>query len=122
MAVLGATVGFGARMIDGVEDPTAATTAGDWGLLVALGLFGTVLGALQWLVLRRRVPRAGWWVLASAVGWPASMGIGGGLATAVAAATNVNLSWVLIGAVYGAITGTALLWLLRQSPTTDEQT
>ncbi len=53
---------------------------------------GAVLGVMQWLVLRRRVPRAGWWVLASAVG--------GAVALAV------------VGA--GAIIGGALVWLLRQ--------
>ena len=49
-------------------------------------LFGPLVGVLQLLVLQPHVARAGWWVLASTLGW----------------------------AVYGAFTGTALVWLLRQ--------
>jgi hypothetical protein len=48
-------------------------------------------GMLQWLVLRRQVPRAGWWIIAT-----------------VAA----HLFGVV--AVFGAVTGAALVWLLRQ--------
>ena len=29
---------------------------------------GCILGAAQWMVLRNKVPRAGWWVLVTAVG------------------------------------------------------
>ena len=28
-----------------------------------------MVGVLQWLVLRRQMARAGWWVVASVVGW-----------------------------------------------------
>ena len=40
-------------------------------LLPDLAMFtaGLVIGVLQWVVLRQRVPQAGWWVLASAAGW-----------------------------------------------------
>jgi peptidoglycan/LPS O-acetylase OafA/YrhL len=34
-----------------------------------LALLGGLLGLCQWLVLRKKVPRAGWWILACAVGW-----------------------------------------------------
>lgn len=36
---------------------------------VTLTLFGAVLGLAQWLVLRGRVPHAGWWVAISAASW-----------------------------------------------------
>ncbi len=36
---------------------------------ITLSLFGVVLGAIQWLVLRGRVPHAGWWIPITAVGW-----------------------------------------------------
>ena len=52
----------------------------DVGWVLGVGLFGTVAGVLQWLVLRRHVARAGWWVLASTVGW-----IVGGPTTALVA-------------------------------------
>jgi hypothetical protein len=42
----------------------------------------TVLGALQWLVLRTRIPRAGWWVLATGGGTLAAMALASGLVQA----------------------------------------
>ena len=79
--------------------------------VVALG--GTVAGTLQWLVLRGQVSRAGWWVLASTVGW--------GLVGAVLGAfpwgvgdTDALVALVVTAAVLGAVTGGALVWLLRQ--------
>ncbi len=75
--------------------------------VAALG--GAVTGTLQWLVLRGQVSRAGWWVLASTVGW--------GLMSMIAA---LGTSWpgpmwlIVAGAVLGAVTGGALVWLLRQ--------
>ena len=80
----------------------------DVGWVVEAGLYGAVLGVLQWLVLRGQVALSGLWVLASIVGWivgdpvcSSLMGFG-------------TLSWVVFGAVYGAITGLVLVWLLRQ--------
>ena len=74
----------------------------DVGWVGGVSIFGTVVGVLQWLVLRRQVPRAGWWVLASTVGWVVGLPLG-----------DINGPPGL-GAVYGAFTGTALVWLLRQ--------
>jgi hypothetical protein len=78
--------------------------------LVALG--GAVTGTLQWLVLRGQVSRAGWWVLASTVGW------GLGMTAAIAFSWGGANDFVAlggIGVVLGAVTGGALVWLLRQS-------
>ena len=42
-------------------------------LAVPPGLFaGTILGLLQWGVLRRHVSSAGWWVPANALAWALS--------------------------------------------------
>ena len=70
----------------------------DVGWIAGAGLFGAVVGLLQWLVLRRQVARAGWWVLASTLGWV----VGG------------PLGWAGLGAVYGAMTASVLVWLLNQ--------
>ena len=114
---LGATLGFSTRWVGGGPETTGETSSGEWALFVLLGLYGTVLGVLQWLVLRRQVARAGWWVLASTVGWPVSIGVGAIGLQAVVAVTHVKLPAVaaaLLPAMYGAITGRVLVWLLRE--------
>ena len=73
----------------------------DAGLLGGVSLYGLVAGGLQWLVLRDQVARAGWWVLASSVGWLVALPVG-------------DMTGPPGWAVYGAITGTVLVWLLRQ--------
>ena len=73
-------------------------------LAVLLGaVFGTVVGILQWLVLRRRpvIRDAGWWVLATALGCGV-LGIG---------VTINGFVWLLAGAVIG----TAQWFVLRRS-------
>ncbi len=76
----------------------------DVGWIVGVSVFGTVVGVAQWAVLRHQVSRAGWWVLASTVGW----GVGLPLGDIVGPPG--------LGAAYGTITGIALVWLLRQRP------
>lgn len=61
-------------------------------------MVGTLIGTLQWLVLRWQVFRAGWWVPASALG----MGVGFALG---------QVAGQLVGV---AMTGIVLVWLLRQ--------
>lgn len=71
-----------ARWVDGADSWVLATAAGwavfhvvFWFLLwllpwSAVGLIrGTAIALSQWLVLRRWVRRAAWWVLAGVVGW-----------------------------------------------------
>ena len=66
--------------------------------LVNGSLVGTLAGTLQWLVLRKQSSRACWWVLTSAAG----TGVGFALDQ-------------VVGQLVGmAVTGTALVWLLRQ--------
>jgi hypothetical protein len=95
---------LGAAAVVGVVIFGVGMVNADVGWVGGAVLFGTVVGALQWLVLRRQVARAGWWVLASTVGWVVGMPLGG------------IFGWLALGAAYGAITGTALVWLLRQAP------
>ncbi|NNE35205.1 MAG: VanZ family protein [Rhodothermales bacterium] len=98
LASLGASVIAGAVIFGvGVVNPSL-------GWLGGVSVFGTVVGLLQWLVLRHHVSRAGWWVLASTVGWVAGMPFGDIVGPPG------------LGAVYGVVTGTVLVWLLRQEP------
>lgn len=88
-------------------------------VLVYLPLLASI-GLAQWTVLRHRLPRAGWWVPANAVAWLAGLpltivGIGlvpDGSSTAAYIAAGVASGW-LMAAVVGAITGLALVRMLR---------
>lgn len=40
-----------------------------WNGVLAFATIGGLIGLSQWLFLRRRIPKAGWWVLASVLGW-----------------------------------------------------
>ena len=107
-AALGLAVGVGAGVVTGVaEGAKAGIDAGvdAAGVSTAI-LFGAAVGGAQWLVLRRHVAGPGWWVLACGVGWVAS-----GFAAGV---TDTAAGWAVLGAVYGAITGCVLVWLLRR--------
>jgi hypothetical protein len=69
-------------------------------------ILGTVLGALQWLVLRARIPKSGWWVLATGVGTLGAIGVAAGLVQAISRATGRQWNWdskpeILV--VYGVI-------------------
>ncbi|MEW5956120.1 MAG: hypothetical protein AB1801_00225 [Chloroflexota bacterium] len=77
--------------------------------VVTFALIGAALGGIQWLVLRRHFSQAGWWVLASAAGFAAFGPLG-----------DILLLIVLLGAIPGATTGAALVWLLRQSLNTEQ--
>ena len=84
---------------------------------IVLGLASMVIA--QWLVLRRQVSRAGWWLLVPIVGL-----VVGSFADAVLrgvlgadAVVGVYFSKFMGIAVYGAITGGVMVWLLRQSAT-----
>ena len=51
-------------------------------------VLATVLGALQWLVLRTRIPKSGWWVVATGVGMLGGVGLAGGLVETVSRAAG----------------------------------
>jgi hypothetical protein len=75
-----------------------------FGLLAGLVL-GVVVGTAQWLVLRREVHWAGWWIIVSTLAWAAGLGIVPGV--------------LMSGVLAGAMTGIALDLLLH-TPKTQE--
>jgi hypothetical protein len=101
--------------------PPAVQVVGGVGLGSVLLLS---LGVAQWLVLRRGLPRAGWWVPATALAWLA------GLAGFMAVSTPLwrpGQSWpvvvavavlagTLMAAVLAAISGAALARMLAGHP------
>jgi hypothetical protein len=93
---------------------TVGITVGAWlgqqfglaeiGFGIVLGtVTGLCLGAVQWLFLRRRVTRAGWWLPASTFAWASSL-----------IYYQPGISWLggLMGVLAGIVTGVAILWLI----------
>lgn len=76
-----------------------------------LAVLGVAVGIAQWFILRRRVSQAGWWALASTVGFAVSRAV----TLAAPGGLEGIFAWILGLALYGAITGGVLVWLLRQS-------
>ena len=91
---------------------------------MVLAVGGASVGIAQWLVLRRQVAKAGWWVLASTVGWAMCVALAvdlflGGLGgwDFIIAIILLPVGGFVASAWYGTITGSVMVWLLRQSAT-----
>jgi len=82
-------------------------------------LFGILSAILPWLVLRRQVARAGWWVPAHLLGSLVGGALGIVTFHAVSLIGFYQFDWAVAGAMFGAglgaITGITLVWLLHQS-------
>jgi len=100
-ALLGMSVAYGLFDRDGV-DATIGITGGI--------VMGATSGFLQWVVLREKVARAGWWVLASALGFA----IAGGTLGAIRINENYVMAGILFAAVFGVVGGIMQWLVLRQ--------
>jgi hypothetical protein len=99
-------IAVGAMRLGGIPSP------------ILLGvLFGVVSGILPWLVLRRQLARAGWWVPAHLLGSLVGGAMGIVAFHAVSLIGFYQFVWAAAGAMFGAglgaITGITLVWLLR---------
>ncbi len=107
------------------------TLVGIWGasyggkvkvnLVIIYGLVGIILGALQWLVLRRRISRSGWWMVGSMLGWALTVPVVRSLdrlgpMRGLSETIGLILGFGLAGTVVGIVTGGLLVWLLWQLP------
>ena len=78
-------------------------------------LMGLLIGLAQWLVLRRRLPGAGWWPLASLLGW--------GLVALVNRSNTIDqYTMLMLGFFPGCATAAALALLTKQLPRAEERT
>jgi hypothetical protein len=82
-------------------------------------LFGVIVAVAQWPILSREIPNLLAWVLANVAGWTlgfyasqSSLNLFEG--PAIAPALSVTLVSTVSGLVAGAITGLALVWIVRQ--------
>jgi hypothetical protein len=75
---------------------------------ILLGPFlGAVVGIVQWLILRKELEWAGWWIPISILAWTTGLTVMPGLLTS--------------GALPGALTGLALVILFRYSSSMETQ-
>ena len=82
--------------------PISLSTA----IVPSVELMGATVGLAQWLVLRQQVARAGWWILACAVGWTLFGPVLRDIGAAVAG--------IVTGVLGGAIGAVAVIVVLRQ--------
>ena len=81
--------------------------------LVACG--GAVTGTFQWLILRKKVSKAGWWILVCAASWGLIMPIlkADLWSTCESSSAGTLFAFSTVAAVLGAIMGGGMAWLLR---------
>jgi hypothetical protein len=82
-------------------------------------LFGAIVALLQWPVLRREIPQVVTWLIASAVAW--ALGYWASQAVLslftdplIEPVLGTTIIAVSSGLVAGAITGLALIWIVRK--------
>jgi hypothetical protein len=83
-------------------------------------LFGAIVALVQWPLLRREIPHLLIWIVASSIGW--ALGFWASQAVlplfvtgpAMAPALGTTVIAVTSGLVAGAITGLALVWIVRE--------
>lgn len=90
------------------------------GGLIGYILFGVIVALVQWPILRREIPHVWSWILANVIGWMAGFYISQFALNMVfngptiPPATSTSFIAVVTGLVAGAITGVALVLIVRQ--------
>lgn len=99
---------------------TIRTLAGGfWEAVVGYILFGIVVSVVQWPTLRREIPNLPLWMLANVIGWTAAFVISQLLGTlylqlSIPPELTAAIISGISGLTAGAITGAALIWIVRQ--------
>lgn len=91
------------------------------GAVIGYLLFGVIVAVIQWPVLHREIPNVLPWVLASMLGWALGALAGQGVLNLITPAgepipqvLSTLVIAVVTGLVAGAITGAALVYIVRQ--------
>jgi hypothetical protein len=82
-----------------------------WNNAVLLGLFGAAIGTCQWWLLRGRYRQAGFWVLATAVGFLSLLWM---ISHPAHSLGESVIKVTALGALASIVPGALLVWLLRQ--------
>ena len=83
-------------------------------------LFGFIVAIVQWPLLRREIPSVWAWILANVLGWTAGFYLSQVSLDlffndpAIAPVASTSFISTVSGLVAGAITGLALIWIVRQ--------
>ena len=93
--------------------------------VIKLPIAATTLGVAQWLVLRSRIPKSGWRILATTVGIVGGIALAGGVVQVISRITRQEWNWdvhpgllilyVLIGLLL-ALVQLPILWRYLRSP------
>lgn len=127
----GLATGFGGCLGGGVTGAIISTLPSNIafyiGSTVAGVVTGTAIGVMQWLLLKRWVYKARWWILANTIAWTGEVLLwaiivwvtDGSRVTVLGVVTSLSTLEgesiiILSGAVTGVITGVPLTWLLRR--------
>jgi hypothetical protein len=90
------------------------------GMLIGYISFGVIVAIFQYPILRREIPHLATWILANVTGWTlgayiSMLAAGVFFQNAVPTTfTSVLVTVGITGLVAGAITGLALIWIVRQ--------
>ncbi len=113
------------EMVNQLSLPEPAFETINWEHSIGLFAVGIVGGLMQWLVLRNKIQKAYWWIIACAFGYAAGITANDvmfELILNVALKNMGEFSWIIIrgmywavfASVYGFVTGITLSWLIRQ--------
>ena len=90
------------------------------GSLVSYVLFGAVIAIVQWPILSREIPHLGTWILTNVIGWTAGFYLSQVALNlffngpTIPPVTSTSFIAIVTGLVAGAITGIALVLIVRQ--------
>ena len=90
------------------------------GGLIGYILFGVIVAIVQWPMLRREIPNVWPWILANVIGWTAGFYLSQVALElffndpAIAPVASTSVISAISGLVAGAVTGLALVWIVRQ--------
>lgn len=93
---------------------------GYWFGLFGIGLFGLIVGLIQWPILRREIPNIVPWIIANVVGWVSGFILSQVFTNLIYNNFEVSefiISIVILsvnGLISGALIGAVLVWIVRK--------